>query len=87
MRTILSYADGREVLLRRRKGACPQIDLQKEARKGLTSIVVEDEGGPQFIAFNWGAAPRVHRDPFLAGSEVFRESSREARESLRKERE
>lgn len=79
MRVILSYADGREVLLRRRKGACPTIDLSKEARKGLTSIVVEDESGPQLIALNWAAAHRVYRDPFLAGGEVRAESARESK--------
>lgn len=80
MRVILTYRDGRERVLRRRRGGvCPELDLEKEAAAGLFSLAVEAEGGePVLIAFNWGnAKPPVHRNHYLAGGEVLRESLRE----------
>lgn len=79
MKTILRFRDGREVMLRRRGGnSCPIVDLEKEARKGLFSLVVQDgEGNPGLVAFIWAnAKPRVARDPYLAGGEVLAESAR-----------
>lgn len=68
MRVILTYRDGRERVLRKRRGGvCPELDLEKEAAAGLFSLAVEAEGGEPVL---------IARNHYLAGGEVLRESLR-----------